>query len=204
MKLDAVLHIPMSEYCCGLDERHIVYRLRCARGDLQRVTLFYADTACRVNPILFTSVPMEKVLSDACHDYWQVIVDSPYNRVYYYFQLDDGTETKLYYSNLFTDRLAQDRSEYFKLPFNHRSDIARVPAWAKDAVVYNIFPGTALRPADANFRAVSFKAFWTADRAGKARRDAGRGCAECGLSESAGRQLRVSESDLRRRGIPQV
>ena len=61
MKLDAVLHIPMSEYCCGLDERHIVYRLRCARGDLQRVTLFYADTACRVNPILFTSVPMEKV-----------------------------------------------------------------------------------------------------------------------------------------------
>ena len=71
MKLDAVLHIPMSEYCCGLDERHIVYRLRCARGDLQRVTLFYADTACRVNPILFTSVPMEKVLSDACHDYWQ-------------------------------------------------------------------------------------------------------------------------------------
>ena len=64
MKLDAVLHIPMSEYCCGLDERRIVYRLRCARGDLQRVTLFYADTACRVNPILFTSVPMEKVLSD--------------------------------------------------------------------------------------------------------------------------------------------
>ena len=140
MKLDAVLHIPMSEYCCGLDERRIVYRLRCARGDLQRVTLFYADTACRVNPILFTSVPMEKILSDACHDYWQVIVDSPYNRVYYYFQLDDGAETTLYYSNLFTDRLAQDRSEYFKLPFNHRSDIARVPAWAKDAVVYNIFP----------------------------------------------------------------
>ena len=140
MKLDAVLHIPMSEYCCGLDERRIVYRLRCARGDLQRVTLFYADTACRVNPILFTSVPMEKILSDACHDYWQVIVDSPYNRVYYYFQLDDGAKTTLYYSNLFTDRLAQDRSEYFKLPFNHRSDIARVPAWVKDAVVYNIFP----------------------------------------------------------------
>ena len=140
MKLDAVLHIPMSEYCCGLDERRIVYRLRCAKGDMKRVTLFYADTACRVNPILFTSVPMEKILSDACHDYWQVIVDSPYNRVYYYFQLDDGAETTLYYSNLFTDRLAQDRSEYFKLPFNHRSDIARVPAWVKDAVVYNIFP----------------------------------------------------------------
>ena len=140
MKLDAVLHIPMSEYCYGLDEGHIVYRLRCARDDLKNVTLFYADTACRVDPIVFTSVPMEKVLSDGCHDYWQAIVDSPYNRVYYYFQLDDGAETTLYYGGLFTDRLARDRSEYFKLPFNHRSDIARVPLWVTDAVVYNIFP----------------------------------------------------------------
>mgnify|MGYP002524266026 FL=1 len=140
MKPEAVLHIPMSEYCCGLDERHIVYRLRCAKDDLKYVTLFYADTACRVDPILFTAAPMEKILWDANHDYWQVIVDSPYNRVYYYFQLDDGKRTMLYYSGLFTDRLAQDRSEYFKLPFNHRGDIARVPEWVKDAVVYNIFP----------------------------------------------------------------
>lgn len=140
MKQDAVLHIPMSEYCCGLDERRIVYRLRCARDDLKHVTLFYADTACRVNPILFTAVPMEKILSDICHDYWQVIVESPYNRVYYYFQLDDGEQTTLYYSGLFTNQLAQDRSEYFKLPFNHRADIARVPEWVRDAVVYNIFP----------------------------------------------------------------
>jgi len=140
MKPEAVLHIPMSEYCCGLDERHIVYRLRCAKDDLKHVTLFYADTACRVDPIRFTAAPMEKILSSACHDYWQVIVDSPYNRVYYYFQLDDGRRTTLYYSGLFTDRLAQDRSEYFKLPFNHRADIARVPEWVRDAVVYNIFP----------------------------------------------------------------
>ena len=90
MKLDAVLHIPMSEYCCGLDEEHILYRLRCAAGDMKRVTLFYADTACRVTPILFTPVSMERILSDAYHDYWQVTVKSPYHRVYYYFLLDDG------------------------------------------------------------------------------------------------------------------
>ena len=33
-----------------------------------------------------------------------------------------------------------DRSEYFKLPFDHRADRAVVPAWTVDAVVYNIFP----------------------------------------------------------------
>ena len=140
MKLDAILHIPMSEYCHGLDEKHIVYRMRSAKGDLTRVTLCYGDTACRVTPIIFTPVPMELVASDLLHDYWQVIVDSPYNRVYYYFELDDGTETKLYYGDVFTDHLVDDRSQYFKLPFNHRADIAKVPGWVHDAVVYNIFP----------------------------------------------------------------
>ena len=140
MKLDAILHIPMSEYCHGLDEDHIVYRMRSAKGDLKRVTLYYGDTACRVTPIIFTPVPMELAASDLHHDYWQAIVESPYNRVYYYFEMDDGTETKLYYGDVFTDHLVDDRSQYFKLPFNHRSDIARVPDWVQDAVVYNIFP----------------------------------------------------------------
>lgn len=140
MKLDAVLHIPMSEYCHGLDERRIVYRMRSARGDLKRVTLSYGDTACRVNPILFTPVPMELTATDSLHDYWEAIVDSPYDRVYYYFELDDGSETRLYYGDVFSHGLVDDRSQYFKLPFNHRADIARVPDWVQDAVVYNIFP----------------------------------------------------------------
>lgn len=140
MKLDAVLHIPMSEYAHGLDERHIVFRLRCAKGDLKRCTLYYGDTACRVTPILFTPAPMELVLSDQYHDYYQLILDSPYQRLFYYFELDDGERTFLYYGDVFTDHLVDDRSEYFKLPFNHRADIARVPDWVHDAVVYNIFP----------------------------------------------------------------
>ena len=140
MKLDAILHIPMSEYCHGLDEKHIVYRMRSARGDLKKVTLYYGDTACRVTPIIFTPISMELVASDLLHDYWQAIVDSPYNRVYYYFELDDGNEIKLYYGDVFTNHLVDDRSQYFKLPFNHRADIAKVPDWVHDAVVYNIFP----------------------------------------------------------------
>lgn len=140
MKLDAILHVPVSEYCHGLDENHIVYRMRSAKGDLKNVTLYYGDTACRVTPIIFTPVLMELVASDLLHDYWQAIVDSPYNRVYYYFELDDGNETKLYYGDVFTDHLVDDRSQYFKLPINHRADIANVPDWVHDAVVYNIFP----------------------------------------------------------------
>lgn len=140
MKLDAILHIPMSEYAHGLDAKHIVYRIRCAKGDLTRVTLHYGDTACRVTPILFTPAAMEIVASGELHDYWQVSVDSPYDRVYYYFELYDGVDTVLYYGGIFTDCLVDDRSQYFKLPINHRADIVTVPDWVHDAVVYNIFP----------------------------------------------------------------
>ena len=111
MKLDTILHRPMSEYCHALDETHIVFRLRCARGDLRQVTLFYGDTACRVTPIVFTPAPMELAGSDPLHDYWQVILDSPYPRVYYYFQLEDGAQTVLYYGDVFTDHLVDDRSQ---------------------------------------------------------------------------------------------
>lgn len=58
----------------------------------------------------------------------------------YYFELDDGQEKLLYYSDFFAHQRVDDRSEYYQLPFNHRADIAEVPEWAKDAVVYNIFP----------------------------------------------------------------
>ena len=140
MKKDAILHIPMSEYAHGLDEKRIVIRLRSARGDLERVTLWYGDTACRKTPIDWFPEPMERVLSDEYHDYWELTLESPYHRIFYHFELFDGAESCYYYGGVFTDKLVDDRSEYFKLPFNHRADIARVPDWVHGAVVYNIFP----------------------------------------------------------------
>lgn len=140
MKKEAVLHIPMSQYANGIDESHIVFRLRAAKGDLKKCTLYYGDTACRVTPIVFTPVDMQVTASNQYHDYWQVVLNSPYKRLYYYFCLDDGNESVLYYGDLFTDHLVDDRSQYFKLPFNHREDIAVVPDWVTDTVVYNIFP----------------------------------------------------------------
>lgn len=140
MKLEAVLHIPMSEYCHGLDENHIVYRIRTGKNDIRQVTLYYGDTACRVTPILFTPVSMERIAGDEYHDYWQAVVESPYRRVYYYFELNDGKTSCFYYGDVFTDHLVDDRSQYFKLPYNHRADIVTVPDWVQDAVVYQIFP----------------------------------------------------------------
>lgn len=140
MRKDAILHLPMSEYCHAIGEKRIVFRLRAARGDLAACTLYYGDTACRKTPIDFFPAPMRVVQQDEWHDWWEVELDSPFHRLHYYFELFDGQETCLFYGDVFTDHLVDDRSEYFKLPFDHRADRAVVPAWTVDAVVYNIFP----------------------------------------------------------------
>ena len=140
MRKDAILHLPMSEYCHAIGEKRIVFRLRAARGDLAACTLYYGDTACRKTPIDFFPAPMRVVQQDEWHDWWEVELDSPFHRLHYYFELSDGREQCLFYGDIFTDHLVDDRSEYFKLPFDHRADRAAVPAWTVDAVVYNIFP----------------------------------------------------------------
>lgn len=130
----------MSSYAHGTDEETLVIRLRTAKDDCEEVSLFVGDTACRKNPIDFFEVKMEKVAWDLYFDYYEAEFKSPYKRVYYYFDLSDGKDTIHYFSGFFRKDLPDDRSEYYKLPFNHRADIAYAPDWVKDAVIYNIFP----------------------------------------------------------------
>ncbi len=140
IKREAILHQPMSNFAHGIDEQNLVFRLRAAKDNLSSCRLFYGDTACRVNPVLFTPVDMEKVASSELFDWFEVTLKSPYRRVCYYFELTAGEETALYYGDLFYNYVASERSEYYKLPYNRREDIADVPDWLKNAVIYNIFP----------------------------------------------------------------
>ena len=140
MNKSAILHIPMSQYAYGMDESHVVIRLRTAKDDLRKCTLYYGDRACRKTPVIFTKVEMKIIAQAPLYDYYEVILENPYKRLCYYFELDDGTEKILYYGDCFCETPVDDRSEYYQLPFNHRADIVNPPKWAQDAVIYNIFP----------------------------------------------------------------
>ncbi|MDD4113037.1 MAG: glycoside hydrolase family 13 protein [Herbinix sp.] len=137
---ESILHIPMSNYAHGLDETHVLFRIRTARKDIRTCTLYYGDRACRLTPVIFSSIKMNIVAGDLYFDYFEVELESPYTRICYYFELDDGIDKIYYYSELFTKHLTSDRSAYYQLPYNRREDIADVPKWVKDAIIYNIFP----------------------------------------------------------------
>ncbi|MBD5466553.1 MAG: alpha-glycosidase [Lachnospiraceae bacterium] len=140
MNRSAVLHIPMSEYAYGMDEEHVTIRIRCGRGDLTRCVLHFGDRACRQTPVIFTEQEMHICASDEYFDYYEATLAHPYQRINYYFELISATERVLYYGDCFMEECVDDRSEYYQLPYNHRADIVRPPAWAKDAIIYNIFP----------------------------------------------------------------
>ncbi|MBQ8081103.1 MAG: glycoside hydrolase family 13 protein, partial [Clostridia bacterium] len=62
-------------------------------------------------------------------------------RIAYYFLLEDGACQCRYAGECFEKMDARiERSEYFQYPFNHKADLAAVPDWVHEAVVYNIFP----------------------------------------------------------------
>jgi glycosidase len=83
---------------------------------------------------------MEKVATDSLFDYYEVVLNSPYKRICYYFELDDGKQKTLYYSDMFTNDLVNERADYYQFPFNRKEDVADIPEWLVDATIYNIFP----------------------------------------------------------------
>ncbi len=140
MKKEAVLHIPLSHYAYAEDEQTLVIRIRTAKKDIEKCSLFYGDRVDVQEPIRTKEIGMIKVSSDDLFDYFEARVKDIYTRVCYYFLLEDKTETLYYYSRGFCDKISCHRTEYFQFPYIRREDIHNPPEWAKDIVMYHIFP----------------------------------------------------------------
>jgi len=140
MNKEAVLHIPLSQYAYAPRERAINIRIRTAKNDIKSCTLFYGNRVDMAEPIRTEAILMEKTVSDDLFDYYEALVEDRYTRVCYYFQLDDGRTQEYYYSRGFCSEMNAHRTEYFQFPYIRREDIPDIPAWAKDIVMYHIFP----------------------------------------------------------------
>lgn len=140
MKKEAILHIPLSQYAYAVGEHTLVIRIRTAKGDIKECDLYYGDRVDQQKEIRVRKLAMEKVASDDLFDYYETRIEDRYTRICYYFMLDDGEEKLYYYERNFCRELACERTEYFQFPYIRREDILSVPEWAKDTVMYHIFP----------------------------------------------------------------
>ena len=74
MKLEAVLHTPLSKDAYMLDERTLAVRLRAAKGDLGQAEVFYGDRVCMTEPVAVTGAEMKKIASDELFDYFEAVI----------------------------------------------------------------------------------------------------------------------------------
>lgn len=130
----------MSEYAFALDDMHYVFRLRTGKGEAKSVRFYYADRAVMTPELHFFILSMEKIREDRYFDWYEIRLETPFERIAYYFVLENGAETLFYYGDCYEMAGTPTRADYFQLPFNHRADRFTAPAWTRDAVVYNIFP----------------------------------------------------------------
>lgn len=140
MLKEAVEHYMNPIYIHALDEKTLLIRLRAKKGDLKECVLYFGDRFCPVNPVIMDKAPMTVVASDLRFDYFEVELAVPYKRICYAFRLSDGTESCFYYGNEFYDTLPADRNELFQFHYLRREEIYTPPAWAGEAVLYQIFP----------------------------------------------------------------
>lgn len=135
----AIRHRPLSEDAHGIRPFEAVFRIRCGREDADSVTLLYGDRSSRENPVPMLEAEMTRVAQDAWFDYYEVQLCSPFERICYAFLLTKGSLSLHFYADQPQPGLSAERSYYYQLPFLHRADIAAVPGWVQDVVVYNVF-----------------------------------------------------------------
>lgn len=140
MNPSTIFHRPLSEYAFATDDTHYVFRLRTGKGEAQSCSFFYADRAIMTPELEFFCVPMVKFREDLYFDWYEIRLETSFERIAYYFELTDGEETICYFGDCYEMVGDPTRADYFQFPFNHRADRLSIPEWTKDAVIYNIFP----------------------------------------------------------------
>lgn len=135
-----ILHIPLSQYAFANSEMNLTIRIRVNKNDLDRCVLWYGDRVQPTNPVIFSPIEMNKIMSDKYFDYYDATFETAYNRVCYYFELDDCEEKLYYYADMAVAYLPTERSEFYQYPFIRREEIIKQPEWFEKAMIYNIFP----------------------------------------------------------------
>lgn len=143
MNLGAIAHMPDNRYCFCVQPGLFLIRIQTGRGDLRSVNLYHQD---KYIPRRFHDtqrrVEMKLVARDLSHDYFEAEVQIDVVCLRYYFELVGQDGQVLYYTNCrFLTEAPDDIDRMFDLPQNLR-EIERfeVPGWAKNKVVYQVFP----------------------------------------------------------------
>lgn len=139
----AITHFPDSRFCYALAPDRFLFRIQTGRDDLISVRLHSQDKYLPLRILDTRKVnEMKKVAQDAFHDYYEVELSFSVVCLRYYFELTDRLGNTCYYVNCqFMKEPPGDIERMYDCPQTMREEqMFRVPDWAKNKVIYQIFP----------------------------------------------------------------
>ena len=147
MNLNAIIHRSALTDCYALDNDTIILNIRTGK-EITAVTLIHEDPYAYGISGDFRWVGKRTPMTlrrELKHSYiWSVAVKPEYKRLQYYFELSDGTETRLMLEDdFYTEESLEKKGrmkQYFKFAFLNSSDVVKPPEWVKDTIWYQIMP----------------------------------------------------------------
>ncbi|MFW6030600.1 MAG: alpha amylase N-terminal ig-like domain-containing protein [Halanaerobiales bacterium] len=149
MYLEAIQHRVQSNDAYLVAENKVLLKLKSKKGDLKQVKLFYCDKYKEIHGREeIKSVVLESKYSDDLFEYYEAIIEFDGISLAYYFQLDDGTERLNFCREGFTKEEVTEEGEMFIMANFSPDNLFTIPAWHREAVVYQIFPDRFQRGSD--------------------------------------------------------
>ena len=143
MNLAAIHHEATQRWCYALEKDRFLIRIQTAKDDVRSI---YLHTRDKYIPLKFFDsrkvTEMRKVASDGLRDYYEAELSFHMVCLRYCFHIVgvDGTETVLA-NDGFVRQIPEDKERMFDCCQNLREEeLFSVPDWAKNRVIYQIFP----------------------------------------------------------------
>lgn len=143
MNFAAIHHEPTQRWCHAIAPGRFVFRIQTAKNDLRSVLLHTRD---KYIPLKWKDTrqvhEMRKVACDGFRDYYEAELSFQVVCLRYCFELEDQEGNRfILASDGFTDTIPEDKERHFDCPQNLREEeLYRVPRWAENKVIYQIFP----------------------------------------------------------------
>ena len=143
MEYSAIRHEADKHYCFALEKGKFLFRIQTKKDDIEKIVLHSRDKYIPLEMLdSRNQCKMEKVASDRFFDYFEAVLEIDVICLRYYFALTDKMGETVYFGNgEFYEEPIESIHFMFNCPQTLREEERfEVPEWAKNKVVYQIFP----------------------------------------------------------------
>nr|WP_208414526.1 alpha-glycosidase [Paenibacillus castaneae] len=131
-------HSADQKWAYAYDRNHFHLRLRTKKNDIEEAVAVTGDKYDWERYQL--DARMEKIAADDLFDYWEAVIQPEQKRFAYGFRVKSGDETLWLIEDGIFEEQPQPAGGYFEVPYIHEIDLFEAPAWAKNAIFYQIMP----------------------------------------------------------------